>query len=227
MPANPTEAPDSRLLLYGYWRSSSSYRVRIALNLKGLDYSQHAVNLVRDGGDQKSARYRSINPLGLVPALVHGDRVIVQSVAICEYLDEVFPAAALLPADPIGRARVRSLVQSIASEIQPLNNLGVTHYLGSVMGNDEASVQRWYEHWIARGFAAVETWLGDGHSGRFCHGDYPSLADCFLVPQVYNAERFACDLEPYPRLMRITELCRSLDAFRTAAPENQDDAVSD
>lgn len=227
MQGDPAGTRESPLVLYGYWRSSSSYRVRIALNLKGLDYSQRPVNLVRDGGEQRSERYRSINPLGLVPALVHGDRVIVQSVAICEYLDEVFPAAALLPADPVGRARVRSLVQSIASEIQPLNNLGVTRYLGDVMGNGEASVQSWYRHWVARGFAAIETWLGDGYSGRFCHGDYPSLADCFLVPQVYNAERFDCDLEPYPRLMRVTELCRSLDAFVRAAPENQDDAVSD
>jgi maleylacetoacetate isomerase len=220
-------ATESRLLLYGYWRSSSAYRVRIALNLKGLDYEQRAVNLVRDGGEQQSADYRRINPLGLVPALVHGDRSIVQSVAICEYLEEVFPAKPLLPTDAPGRARVRSIVQSIASEMQPLNNLGVTQYLGSVMEQDRAAVQRWYRHWIARGFAAVETWLSAAETGRFCHGDYPTLADCFLVPQVYNAERFECDLEPYPELMRITHLCRTLDAFRRAEPENQADAVRD
>lgn len=220
-------ATESPLLLYGYWRSSSAYRVRIALNLKGLDYEQRAVNLVREGGEQKSADYRQINPLGLVPALVDGDRVIVQSVAICEYLDEVFPASPLLPSDAPGRARVRSIVQSIASEIQPLNNLGVTRYLGSVMKQDGASVRRWYRHWIARGFAAVETWLSAAETGRYCHGDAPTLADCFLVPQVYNAERFGCDLDPYPRLMRITGACRELDAFRRAAPENQADAVRD
>jgi maleylacetoacetate isomerase len=216
---------ESTLLLYGYWRSSSAYRVRIALNLKGLNYEQRAVNLVRDGGEQKSADYRAINPLGLVPALVNGDQAIVQSVAICEYLDEVFPAHPLLPSDAPGRARVRSIVQSIASEIQPLNNLGVTQYLGSVMEQDAASVKRWYRHWIARGFAAVETWLTAPETGRFCHGEYPTLADCFLVPQVYNAERFGCDLEPYPRLMQITALSRTLEAFRRAAPENQADAV--
>jgi len=227
MAAEAGHATESPLLLYGYWRSSSAYRVRIALNLKRLEYEQRAVNLVRSGGEQKAANYRAINPLGLVPALVHGDQTIVQSVAICEYLDEVFPATLLLPTDGPGRARVRSLVQTIASEIQPLNNLGVTQYLGSVMEQDEAAIQRWYGHWIARGFAAVEAWLSAAETGRFCHGDYPTLADCFLVPQVYNAERFGCDLEPYPRLMQITALCRTLDAFRRAEPENQADAVRD
>lgn len=212
------------LALYGYWRSSSSYRVRIALNLKGLDYEHRAVHLVRGGGEQNAPDYRSINPLGLVPVLVRGDDVIAQSVAICEYLEDVFPATALLPDDAAGRARVRCIVQTIASEIQPLNNLGVTQYLGSVMAQDGAAVQQWYHHWIARGFAAVESWLESDGTGRFCHGDYPTLADCFLVPQVYNAERFGFDLGPYPRLRRITGLCRSLDAFRLAAPEIQPDA---
>jgi maleylacetoacetate isomerase len=227
MAAEAGHAPESPLLLYGYWRSSSAYRVRIALNLKGLEYEQSPVNLVRGGGEQKSAGYRAINPLGLVPALVHGDQTIVQSVAICEYLDEVFPATLLLPTDAPGRARVRSIVQSIASEIQPLNNLGVTRYLGDVMEQDDAAIRQWYGHWIARGFAAVEAWLSAAETGRFCHGDYPTMADCFLVPQVYNAERFGCDLEPYPRLMRVTALCRTLDAFRRAAPENQADAARD
>jgi maleylacetoacetate isomerase len=212
------------LALYGYWRSSSSYRVRIALNLKGLDYEQRAVNLVRGGGEQKSPEYRLINPLGLVPVLVHGGVVVAQSVAICEYLEEVFPATALLPPDAAGRARVRCIVQSISSEIQPLNNLGVMKYLGGVMEQGDAAVKRWYHHWIARGFAGIESWLEGDDTGRFCHGDYPTLADCFLVPQVYNAERFDCDLGPYPRLKHITEVCRSLDAFRRAEPENQADA---
>ena len=212
------------LALYVYWRSSSSYRVRIALNLKGLDYEQRAVHLLRGGGEQRSPEYRSINPLGLVPVLVHGDVVIAQSVAICEYLEEVFPSTALLPTDAVGRARVRCIVQSIASEIQPLNNSGVTQYLGGVMAQDDAAVRQWYHHWIARGFAAVESWLEGEGTGRFCHGDYPTLADCFLVPQVYNAERFGFDLGPYPRLQHIAELCRSLEAFRRAEPENQPDA---
>jgi maleylacetoacetate isomerase len=213
------------LALYGYWRSSSAYRVRIALNLKGLACEHRAVHLVRGGGEQTSPEYRAVNPLGLVPALVHGDRVIAQSVAICEYLDEVFPEPALLPADAPGRARVRCIVQSVASEIQPLNNLGVTRYLGDVMNQDQSAVQSWYRHWVARGFTAIETWLAGPDTGRFCHGDYPTLADCFLVPQVYNAERFGCDLDAYPRLMRIARLCRSLDAFDEAAPENQADAA--
>jgi len=212
------------VLLYGYWRSSSSYRVRIALNLKSVDYRQHAVNLVLGGGEQHRLDYRLVNPLGLVPALVHGAHVVVQSVAICEYLEEVFPAPALLPADAAGRARVRSIVQTIASEIQPLNNLGVMGYLGSELAQDDAAIRHWYRHWIARGFAAIEQWLADPAAGACCHGDSPTLADCFLVPQVFNAERFDCDLAPYPRLMEIAETCRTLDAFRAAAPENQPDA---
>ncbi|HET6592160.1 MAG TPA: maleylacetoacetate isomerase [Xanthomonadales bacterium] len=213
------------VLLYGYWRSSSSYRVRIALNLKGIDYQPRAVHLLRDGGEQKQADYRAVNPLGLVPALVHGAQVIVQSVAICEYLEECFPAPALLPAGASGRARVRTIVQTIASEIQPLNNLGVLSYLGDTLGQDKAAVGHWLGHWVERGFSAIERWLENPDTGEFCHGDSPTLADCFLVPQVYNAERFGCDLAPYPRLMRIAAACRSLEAFRRAAPENQPDAA--
>jgi maleylacetoacetate isomerase len=213
------------VLLYGYWRSSSSYRVRIALNLKGIAWQYRAVNLLRDGGEQKQAAYRAINPLGLVPALEHGGRVVVQSVAICEYLEEVFAAPALLPADPAGRARVRAMVQTITSEIQPLNNLGVMAYLGGELGQDDAAIRRWYRHWVARGFAAIEEWLADSASGAFCHGDAPTLADCFLVPQVYNAERFECDLAAYRKLMQIAERCRGLAEFRDAAPENQPDAA--
>jgi maleylpyruvate isomerase len=213
------------LLLYSYWRSSSSYRVRIALNLKGLGYRQRAVRLLRDDGEQQQPDYLAVNPLGLVPALVHRDRVIIQSVAICEYLEEMFPAISLLPADAAGRARVRSMVQTIASEIQPLNNLGVLRYLGEDMGQDSAATKRWYRHWIARGFSAIERWLQNEVAGSFCHGDQPTLADCFLVPQVYNAERFDCELACYPTLMRIAAQCRALDAVRAAAPENQPDAV--
>jgi maleylacetoacetate isomerase len=219
MPESKATAP----VLYSYWRSSSSYRVRIALNLKGIDYEQVPVHLVRNGGEQNHPTYREINPLGLVPALVHDGRVMVQSLAICEYLEEAFPAPPLLPTDKRGRARVRSIAQSIASEIQPMNNLGVMQYLKKEMGQTEEAVRKWYVHWVDRGFSAIETWLGSPDTGRFCHGDAPGLADCFLVPQVYNAERFNCDLEPYPQIMRITSLCRELPGFRAAAPEIQPD----
>jgi len=211
-------------LLYGYWRSSSSYRVRIALNLKGVEYRQRTVDLLSGDGEQTQPEYRSINPLGLVPALVHGEHVVVQSVAICEYLEEAFPTPALLPSDMAGRARVRALVQTIACEIQPLNNLAVMAYLEGQMQQNEAAVRRWYRHWIARGFTALERWLEESAAGGFCHGGQPTLADCFLIPQVYNAERFDCDLEPFPVLTSIAAHCRALDAFSDASPENQPDA---
>jgi len=212
------------LLLYSYWRSSSAYRVRIALNLKGIQYQQKFVHLVRDGGEQHKIEYREVNPLGLVPALVHENQTIVQSMAICEYLEETFTDIPLLPANAAARARVRTIAQSITSEIQPLNNLAVMHYLKNEMGQDNAAVSDWYSHWIARGFSAVESWLSAAGSGLYCHGDAPTLADCFLVPQVYNAERFSCDLEAFPNIRRITAQCRSLAAFDDAAPENQADA---
>jgi maleylacetoacetate isomerase len=214
----------AELLLYGYWRSSSSYRVRIALNLKGIRYRQQPVHLLRKGGEQHRADYRAVNPLGLVPALVHGGTTVVQSVAICEYLEEMFPQPALLPGDAAGRARVRAIVQTIACEIQPLNNVSVMGYLGDTLGQERAAIEEWYRHWVERGFAAIEGWLSDAPTGVHCHGETPTLADCFLVPQVYNAERFDCDLAPYPELMRIAEQCRELDAFRLAAPESQPDA---
>jgi len=216
--------PASGLLLYSYWRSSSAYRVRIALNLKGIAYRQKFVHLVREGGEQHKTAYREINPLGLVPALVHEKRTVVQSMTICEYLEETYTDVPLLPADPAARARVRTIAQSIASEIQPLNNLGVTRYLEHQMRQDDAAIDHWYAHWIARGFSALESWLSTVDSGRYCHGDSPTLADCFLVPQVYNAERYGCDLEPYSNIRRITAQCRSLPAFQAAAPENQADA---
>ncbi len=219
MPENKTTAP----ILYSYWRSSSSYRVRIALGLKGVEYELAPVHLVRNGGEQNQPAYREINPLGLVPALKHHGRVVVQSLAICEYLEEVFPSSPLLPADKAGRARVRSIAHSIASEIQPMNNLGVMQYLKNEMGQTEESVREWYSYWVKRGFSAIEAWLESQDTGRFCHADAPGLADCFLIPQVYNAERFDCDLEPYPHIMKITSLCRELPEFIAAAPENQPD----
>jgi len=214
----------AELLLYSYWRSSSAYRVRIALNLKGIQYRQKFVHLVKEGGEQHRIEYREVNPLGLVPALVHENQTIVQSMAICEYLEETFTDVSLLPAKASARARVRSIAQSISSEIQPLNNLAVMHYLKNEMHQDDAAIKAWYAHWITRGFSAVESWLATPDSGLYCHGDTPSLADCFLVPQMYNAERFSCDLEFYPNIRRITAQCRSLAAFDAAAPENQADA---
>ena len=218
------DANGDDLLLYGYWRSSSAYRVRIALNLKGLRYRQQAVHLVRGGGEQHGPDYRAVNPLGLVPALRHGTTTVVQSTAICEYLEETFPDKPLLPLDAPGRARVRSIVQTVCSEIQPLNNLGVMAYLKADLGLGDAAVARWYAHWIARGFKALERWLGMPDSGAFCHGDRPTLADAYLVPQVYNAERFDCDLAPYPRIREIVGRCRALPAFLDASPERQPDA---
>ncbi|XKE45593.1 maleylacetoacetate isomerase [Halomonas organivorans] len=210
--------------LYGYFRSSAAYRVRIVLNLKGLDYEQAPVNLVK--GEQRDAAFRAQNPQGLVPMLVtdHGVR-LTQSLAICEYLDERHPEPALLPADLEGRARVRALAQLVACEIHPLNNLRVLKHLTGELGLDEAAKLAWYRHWIHEGFTALEAMLNrETGSGDFCHGDSPTLADVCLVPQVYNAERFECHLEAYPRIRRIVANARGLDAFRHAAPEAQPDA---
>ncbi|ATJ81029.1 maleylacetoacetate isomerase [Halomonas beimenensis] len=210
--------------LYGYFRSSAAYRVRIVLNLKGLDYEQAPVNLVK--GEQRDAAFRGQNPQGLVPMLVtdHGVR-LTQSLAICEYLDERHPEPALLPADLEGRARVRALAQLVACEIHPLNNLRVLKHLTGELGLDEAAKLAWYRHWIHEGFTALEAMLNrETGSGDFCHGDSPTLADVCLVPQVYNAERFECNLEAYPRIRRIVANARALEAFRHAAPEAQPDA---
>ena len=210
--------------LYGYFRSSAAYRVRIALNLKGLDYDQIPVNLVK--GEQRGDDHLMRNPQGLVPSLVLDDSsVINQSLAICEYLDEVHPEPALLPINALERARVRALAQSVACEIHPLNNLRILKYLVREMGADEAAKLAWYHHWIAEGFTALEATLSNApSSGDFCHGDTPTLADICLIPQVYNAERFECDLSAYPTIQRIAANCRSLPAFEKAAPEVQPDA---
>lgn len=210
--------------LYGYFRSSAAYRVRIALNLKGLAYDQAPVNLVK--GEQRGEEFLARNPQGLVPALITDDGArLTQSLAICEYLDERYPDPALLPADAAGRARVRALAQAVACEIHPLNNLRVLKYLTGELGVDEATKMTWYRHWISEGFAALEAQLSrEAGSGDFCHGDTPGLADLCLVPQVFNAERFACDLTAYPRIRRIVANCRALDAFARAAPEAQPDA---
>ncbi|GEK52277.1 maleylacetoacetate isomerase [Vreelandella venusta] len=210
--------------LYGYFRSSAAYRVRIALNLKGLDYDQVPINLVK--GEQRGGDQLARNPQGMVPSLVLDDNSVVnQSLAICEYLDERHPKPALLPADALARARVRALAQSVACEIHPLNNLRVLKYLVGELGVDEAAKLAWYRHWITEGFSALEATLStDPSSGDFCHGDSPTLADICLIPQVYNAERFECDLSAYPTIQRIAANCRALPAFEKAAPEAQPDA---
>lgn len=210
--------------LYGYFRSSAAYRVRIALNLKGLAYDAVPVHLVRDGGEQHAAAYRALNPQELVPALEDGGRVLTQSLAIIEYLDETHPEPPLLPADPAGRARVRALALQIACEIHPLNNLRVLHALKRDFGLDEAATRRWYRYWIAVGFAALEASLSNSPEGRFCHGDAPGLADVFLVPQVFNARRFDCDLAPYPRICAVDAECAALAPFAAAHPTRQPDA---
>lgn len=210
--------------LYGYFRSSAAYRVRIALNLKGLDYDQIPVNLVK--GEQRDDAHLARNPQGLVPSLVLDDNSVVnQSLAICEYLDEVHPQPAILPVDALARARVRELAQLVACDMHPLNNLRVLKYLVNKLGADEAEKLAWYRHWISEGFTALEGRLSAlPQTGNYCHGDTPTLADICLVPQVYNAERFECDLSAYPIIQRIVANCRSLPAFEKAAPEAQPDA---
>jgi maleylacetoacetate isomerase len=214
------------LKLYSYWRSSAAYRVRIALNLKGLDYALVPVHLVNHGGEQHLEAFRAVNPQELIPVLVDGERLIRQSLAICEYLDETYPqTAALLPSDAASRARVRALALTVACDIHPLNNLRVLQYLGDAFGADSAPQADWARHWMARGFDALESLLAtDPLTGRFCHADAPTLADACLVPQMYNARRWSLDLAPYPTLRRIDAACLALDAFERARPENQPDA---
>jgi len=212
------------MILYDYFRSSAAYRVRIALNLKGLDYQQHAVSLV--AGEQRGSEYLALNPQGLVPALEVRDGITLsQSLAIVEYLDEVHPGPALLPPDSLGRARVRALADIVACDIHPLNNSRVLKYLTGTLGVDEAAKLDWYRHWIAQGLTSLEAMLHEHPAtGSFCHGEEPGLADLCLVPQLYNARRFECDLAPYPTLLAIDARCQALEAFREAHPDNQPDA---
>nr|WP_295780886.1 maleylacetoacetate isomerase [Rhodoferax sp.] len=214
------------LQLYSYFRSSASYRVRIALNLKGLPFEYVPVHLLKDGGQQRAADYQRINPAELVPALVDDGQPIGQSLAIMEYLDETHPEPALLPRDPLGRARVRALSQSIACEIHPLNNLRVLQYLEKDLKLDEATKATWYRHWITLGFTALEAMLADNpQTGTYCHGDTPGLADCCLIPQIANSRRFETPLDAFPTILRIEQACLALDAFAKAAPQLQPDAV--
>lgn len=211
--------------LYSYFRSSAAYRVRIALNLKGLDYETVPVHLLKDGGQQNSETYVELNPTRLIPTLVDGDLAIGQSIAILEYLEEAHPEPALLPADAAGRARVRALAQSIACDIHPLNNLRVLKYLKRTLGVDDETKDAWYRHWINVGLTSIEAMLaGNPATGRYCHGDQVTLADVVLVPQVFNARRFNCDLSAMPTINRIVEACAELEAFVQAEPARQPDA---
>lgn len=209
--------------LYGYYRSSTSYRVRIALNLKDLSYDQVHVNLLES--EQRTDAYKGLNPQGLVPVLETEDHNrLTQSVAICEYLEERYPQPPLLPSDAYGRARVRALVNLLACEIHPVNNLRVLKYLTGELGVGEEAKLAWYHHWLREGFAPLEALLADQpETGEFCHGDSPTLADVCLVPQVFNAIRFDLDLTPYPTIRRIHERCNELPAFDRARPENNTD----
>jgi maleylacetoacetate isomerase len=213
------------LKLYGYWRSSAAYRVRIALNLKGLDYEYVPVNLIRDGGEQHGAAFAATNPQKLIPVLQHGNRMIRQSLAIIEYLDEVWSETPLLPATPRDRAHTRALALLVACDIHPLNNLRVMQYLENEFNAPQSERDAWTRRWIAEGFRAFEVLLvEDLARGTFCEGDTPGLADCCLIPQVYNARRFGVDLEPYPTIRRIEATCLALPEFDAARPENQPDA---
>lgn len=211
--------------LYTYFRSSAAYRVRIALNLKGLEYEAVPVHLLRGGGEHRRPEYLELNPAGLVPALEDAGQVLTQSLAIIEYLDETHPQVPLLPAGAFERARVRAIAQAAACDIHPLNNLRVLRYLGQTLGASEAQRNAWYRHWVELGLAAVEARLaGDELTGAYCHGDRPGLADCCLVPQVFNARRFDCDLSAMPTVRGIVARCEELEAFRRAAPMAQPDA---
>lgn len=211
------------LTLYSYWRSSAAYRVRIALNLKGLTYQQVPVHLVKDGGQQHAAEYRALNPQQLVPLLVDGEARIAQSLAILEYLEEAYPVPALLPADPAQRAQVRALALHIACEIHPLNNLRVLQYLSDRLGVDEEAKNAWYRHWVDTGLTAVEQGLA-AFDGGLSLGQRPGYLEACLLPQLYNARRFNCALDAYPRILAMAARCESLEAFRQAAPEVQPDA---
>lgn len=215
--------------LYSYFRSSASYRVRIALNLKGLSYETVPVHLVKDGGQQFVPEYRALNPNALVPALIDeangATTALTQSLAIIEYLDEIHPAPPLLPPNALDKAYVRGIALMIACDIHPLNNLRVLRYLVRELRINEDDKNNWYRHWCEQGLTALEAMLAkDKRVGVFCYGDTPTLADCCLVPQIANAQRFSCDLSAMPTLMRIHDACLALDSFAKAAPANQPDA---
>ena len=209
--------------LYSYFRSSASFRVRIALKLKGLAYDYVPVQIAK--GEQFQAPFDTLAPARLVPLLKDGDALLSQSLAIIEYLDETHPEPPLLPPDALGRAHVRALALDVACEIHPLDNLRVLRYLVKEMKVSEDDKNRWYRHWVETGLEAVERQLAQGGSGRFCYGDAPTLADCVLVPQIFNAQRMDCRTDHVPNVMRVFEACMQLEAFRAAQPSACPDAA--
>jgi len=208
--------------LYSFFRSSAAFRVRIALNLKGVEYEIVAVNL--PSGAHRTADFLAVNPQATIPTLDDDGTILWQSLAIIEYLDARFPEPLLIPREPVARARVQALAQLIACEVHPLNNLRVLKYLRGELKLDEAAVSKWYAHWVAEAFGPLETFTAQWSGGRYCFGDALSLADVYLVPQMYNARRFNCDLAPYPTLVRIAQALDREPAFASAAPDRQPDA---
>lgn len=212
------------MILYGYFRSSAAYRMRIALNLKRLDYEQRSIHL--RNGEQRADDFLTLQPQGLVPVLQDGDAALIQSPAMLEYLDEAYPdSAPLLPSAPVDRARVRAISDIVCCDIHPLGNLRVLQFLQGPLGIDQAAMTDWFNHWIRLGFDAIETLLADDpRTGRFCHGDHPGMADVCLVPQVFNSRRHDLDLTPYPTISRIWQACEAEVAFAEAHPSRQPDA---
>lgn len=215
--------------LYSYYRSSSSYRVRVALAFKGLDYEYRPVHLLKNGGEQHSPEYKALNPQELVPTLVDGDFVLTQSMAIMEYLDEKYPEPALMPRDPERRAFVRQVSLIPVADIHPINNLKILNHLTGELNVTQAQKTAWYHKWIHQGFSAIEKILAksDFHTGTFVCGDTVTMADMCLIPQVYNARRYEMPLDDYPTITAIEQRCLALDCFRKAAPENQPDTPED
>jgi len=212
------------IILYSYFRSSAAFRVRIALNIKAIEYQIQPIHLVKNGGQQYQPEYLQLNPQGLVPVLAIDDLIITQSSAIIEYLEQIYPSPAMLPKLAFDKAYVRSLAQIIACDMHPLNNLRVLEYLQTSWGVED-DLQMWYHHWIKLGFAAFEQRLEENaNNGLFCFGNIPGIADAFLIPQVYNALRYNCNLQPYPLIKGIYDNCMQQTAFFNAAPENQPDA---
>jgi maleylpyruvate isomerase len=211
--------------LYTYFRSSAAFRVRIALNLKGIKPEYKFVHLMKDGGQQFTSEYQSLNPQALVPTLIHDDQIVSQSLAAIEYLDEIHPEPPLLPKDALGRARVRGIAYAVACDIHPLNNLRVRKYLLKELNHTQDEILAWQRHWMALGFDALEKMLVNSNdTGKFCHGDAPTLADICLVPQMANARGAEMDLRPWPTLKRIETAAYELPAFIDALPKNQPDA---
>jgi maleylacetoacetate isomerase len=211
--------------LYGYFRSSAAFRARIALNLKGIKPELRFIHLLKGGGQQHTAQYKALNPMELIPALVHDGHLITQSLAIMEYLDEIVPQPPILPKDALGRARVREIACVIACDIHPVNNLRLGQYLKRVLGAGDEQQVSWQRHWITVGFEALEKMLGTSPgTGAFCHGDAPTIADICLIPQMFNARRVKLEIERYPTLARIEEHALKHPAFDAAHPKNQPDA---